>query len=190
MIPLFLLRHGPTQASRQGAPLGSLDLPVEPAGEALWPAVKAELLELGIEQVLCSDLLRARRHAQDLGLPCQVLPGLREQAFGAWDGRPWSDITGAEAFFQDPVGTAPPAGESFTHCADRALAAFQAGFGERPTLVLAHAGPLRAILARHLGMPLERALDLSWQPFGLTRLEWHGPERAVLAWHNRPLGRS
>ena len=28
-------------------------------------------------------------HAQDLGLPCEVLPELREQAFGEWDGQPY-----------------------------------------------------------------------------------------------------
>ena len=103
MTPLFLLRHGPTAASAAGAPLGRLDLPVSPEGEALWPAVKARLLDLGCQRVLCSDLCRARDHALDLGLP------------------------------------------------------------------------------------LERALDLAWQPFGLTKLELYAPNRALLRYHNRAL---
>ena len=34
---------------------------------------------------------------------------------------------------------------------------------------------------------LERALDLAWQPYGLTKLEVYAPNRAVLRFHNRAL---
>lgn len=187
--PLFLLRHGPTDASLRGAPLGRLDLPVTVEGHAAWPRVKAELLGLGIQRVLTSDLQRAKAHAIDLGLPTLVLSDLAEQAFGEWDGVPWSEIPGAESFFADPVKGTPPGGESFARCASRTLMALQSTLeGEAPTLVLAHGGPLRAILAHFLGMGLERALDLSWSTFGLSTLELYGPNRAVLKEHNRRLG--
>jgi broad specificity phosphatase PhoE len=186
MMPLYLLRHGPTEASAKGAPLGRLDLPVTPEGRALWSAVKEELLGLGIRRVLTSDLARARDHALDLGLPCLVLPGLAEQAFGAWDGLPWEENPGAEAFFQDPLRCAPPGGESFQQCAERALLTFRGALdGDQPTLVLAHGGPLRAILAHYIGLPPVRALDLAWQPFGLTRVDAYAPDRGVLRFHNR-----
>lgn len=188
MTPLFLLRHGPTAASQGGAPCGSLDLPVAAEGHAQWPQIKAELLNKGIERVLTSDLQRARLHAEDMGLPCLVLPGLREQAFGEWEGIPWSEIKGADYFFANTVQGTPPGGESFARCASRALMALQGALaGEHPTLVLAHGGSLRAILAHFLGLTLDRALDLSWQPFGLTRLDVYGPNRAVLRYHNRPI---
>lgn len=186
MRPLFLLRHGPTAAA--GAPLGRLDLPVTPEGQGLWPKVKEDLLGRGIERVLTSDLVRAKVHALDLGLPCLTLPGLAEQAFGAWDGVPWDANREAEAFFKDPVRTAPPGGESFLACAERVLLTLQAALeGDQPTLVLAHGGPLRAILAQYAGLPLPRALDLAWQPFGLTRIDVYAPERGVLRFHNLPL---
>jgi len=189
MTTLYLFRHGPTAASRAGAPLGRLNLPVDEAGQALWPKVKAELLGLGVQRVLTSHLARARDHARDLGLPLRVLPDLAEQAFGAWDGVPWVEIRGAEAFFKDPVGTAPPGeGESFARCADRAREAIQGTWEpDQVTLVLAHGGPLRAILAHFMGLPLARALDLAWQPFGLSKLEVYQPRRAILCYHNRPL---
>lgn len=188
MTPLFLQRHGPTAASQAGAPLGRVDLPVLPEGEALWPQVKHELLALGLQRVLTSDLQRARNHALDLGLPCLVLPDLGEQAFGEWEGVPWDQIQGAEAFFANPALATPPGGESFVRCASRALLAVQGALeGEQSTLILAHGGSLRAILAHFLGLPLERALDLAWQPYGLTKLEVYAPNRAVLRYHNRPL---
>ena len=187
MSTLLLLRHGPTGASREGAPLGRLDLPVDPQGRDRWPQVRAELLGLGPERVLCSPLARSREHALDLGLPCRILPGLAEQDFGAWDGRPWAELAGTEAFFADPLDCAPPGGESYRACAARALASLREALEDRPTLVLAHAGPLRALLADALGLPLERALDLAWDPFGLTRLERMPGGRCWLRYHNRPL---
>jgi broad specificity phosphatase PhoE len=165
-----------------------LDLPVNADGQSLWPRVKADLLSMGIQRVLTSDLQRARLHAMDLGLPCLVLPDLGEQSFGEWEGLPWSEIKGAESFFGNAVLGTPPGGESFARCASRALLTLQGSLeGEWPTLVLAHGGPLRAILAHFLGLPLERALDLAWQPFGLTRLDVYGPNRGILRFHNRNL---
>lgn len=185
MTPLYLLRRGPTEASRSGAPLGRLDLPVEPEARTQWPRVRAELQALGVERVLCSHLRRSREHAEDLGLPLLMLDGLAEQAFGEWEGLPWAEIKGAETFFANPVLVCPPGGETFARCASRALQALQGALqGEAPTLVLAHGGPLRAILAHFLGLPLERALDLAWQPWGLSRLEVHGANKAVLRFHN------
>ncbi len=191
MTPLFLLRHGPTEASQAGAPLGRLDLPVTPEGQTLWPRVKQELLDLGIQRVLTSDLTRARAHALDLGLPILILPDLGEQAFGEWEGIPWSEIQNVGTFFNEPVKSTPPGGESFAHCASRTLMALQGALdGEQSTLVLAHGGSLRAILAHFLGLPLERALDLAWQPFGLTALEVFGSNRGLLRFHNKTMGQS
>ena len=188
MSRLYLLRHGPTDAGLRGAPLGRMDLPVTEAGQALWPQVKEELLALGLQRVLTSDLLRARCHGQDMGLPCQVCPTLGEQAFGAWDGRPWATIQGAEAFFEDPVHVAPPGGESFAQCASRVLGGLSSELEDPlPTLILAHGGPLRALLSHLLGLPLERALDLAWQPFGLSRVDLYAGARGVLQFHNQGL---
>lgn len=183
------MRHGPTSASASGAPLGHLDLPVSEEGQGRWPRVKAELLSLGIQRVITSDLRRARDYAADLDLPLQVLRDLREQDFGSWDGILWAELQNTEAFFADPVHSAPPGGESFAQCAERSTKAILKIPGDESTLlVLAHGGPLRAILSRYLGVPLERAMDIAWQPFGLTRLDVYGPDKAVLQFHNRSLG--
>ncbi len=189
MTPLYLLRHGPTAASESGAPLGRLDLPASPAAEATWTTLRAELLALGFTRVLTSDLARAKRHALDLGLPCRIVPDLGEQSFGAWEGIPWGRIEDAESFFADPVHAAPPGGESFADCATRVLRAFREAYEpDEPTLVLAHAGPLRALLAFFLGLPLDRALDLAFLPFALSRLDVYDPARAVLRSHGLRLG--
>ncbi|GLH73469.1 hypothetical protein GETHLI_19710 [Geothrix limicola] len=189
----MLLRHGPTTASQGGAPLGRLDLPVSPEGEARWPEVKRHLQALNPERVLCSPLQRSRRHAEDLGFPLTVLEDLSEQAFGTWEGRPWDELCAAEptattAFFEAPFESPAPNGESFDAVTRRALRAFEGAWDPaRTTLVLAHAGPLRAILTHLLGEPRERALEVVWQPFGLTCLEVDEEGRAGLCWHNHVL---
>jgi broad specificity phosphatase PhoE len=149
------------------------------------------LLSLGLAQVVCSPLQRSRRHAKDLGLPVTVLEDLAEQAFGEWEGRPWADLQTEEAeavaaFFEDPVHACPPGGESYAACAARAVGCLPA-LPPGPTLVLAHGGPLRALLAHHLGLDLPRSLDLAWEPFGLTRLDRYAEGRARLVFHNQAL---
>lgn len=186
MSPLFLLRHGPL--AHGGAPIGWRD--DQPSEEALrrWPAVKAEVLRLGAVRVLSSDLARSRIPAADLGLPHDELRALREQSFGRWEGVPWSDNPEAAWIYADPMKAVPPGGEPFITCAGRAIAAAVAALDDRPTLILAHAGSLRAILAAWIGLPMERALDLAWDPYGLSCLDRYDIGRGVLRYHNRFAG--
>lgn len=188
MIALHLVRHGPTAAHGAGAPLGQRDDPVDDDARARWPAVRRALLALEPTLVVTSPLRRAREHAADLGLPLHVDPRLVEQGFGRWEGRPWSGNADAATFLADPVDAVPPGGESFRACARRACEAMRAllataAAGDR-LLVLAHAGPLRAILADRLGLDVAGALRLAWHPFGHSQLDCHDGT-AVLVHHNR-----
>ena len=186
MSPLYLLRHGPLSVS--GAPIGWRDDPPSVEAERRWPAVREHLRGLGLARVLSSDLARSRVPAADLGLPHDVLRALREQSFGAWEGVEWSDNPEAAVIYADPVTAAPPGGEAYKTCAARAIAAAIAALDDRPTLILAHAGSLRAILAAWLGLPIARALDLAWDPYGLSCLDRYDIGRGVLRFHNRVLG--
>ena len=183
---LLLLRHGPTNATTMGAPLGKLDLPVNSYGQTIWPQVRKELLELNIQQVITSNLCRARDHAIDLGIPYKVIAALNEQDFGAWDGLPWSSISGAQAFFTDPINNTPPNGESFRDCVNRvSLVIKTLSITNVSTLILAHSGSLRIILAYFLGIPIDRILDFSWQPYGLSKINiYDNQQRGILRYHN------
>lgn len=186
MSPLYLLRHGPLSVA--GAPVGWRDDQPSAEAERRWPAVKAAIAGLGVARVLSSDLARARIPAADLGLPHDELRALREQSFGRWEGLPWGDNPDAAMIYADPVKAVPPGGEAFANCAARAIAAVVAALDDRPTLILAHAGSLRAILAAWIGLPIPRALDLAWDPYGLSCLDRYDLARGVLRYHNRVLG--
>ncbi len=186
MSPLYLMRHGPLAAS--GAPIGWRD--DQPGDEAVrrWPAVKEHLQTLGLARVISSDLARTRLPAANLGLPHDELRALREQSFGQWEGLPWSDNPDAAFIYADPITAVPPGGESFKTCAARAIASAVVVLDDRSTLILAHAGSLRAILAAWIGLPIPRALDLAWDPYGLSCVDRYDVGRGVLRWHNRVPG--
>jgi alpha-ribazole phosphatase len=184
--PLFLLRHGPLALA--GAPIGWRDDQPSELAQQRWPTVRAAVLGLGVVRVLSSDLARSRIPAADLGLEHDELRALREQSFGRWEGVPWSENPEAAWIYADPVKAVPPGGEAFANCAARAIAATVAALDDRPTLILAHAGSLRAILAAWIGQPMGRALDLAWDPYGLSCLDRYDVGRGVLRYHNRFIG--
>lgn len=186
MSPLYLLRHGPLATS--GAPIGWRNDPPSPAADQRWAMVRAELLTLGLQRVLSSDLARTCIPAATLGLPHDQLRALREQNFGRWEGLAWAENTDAAWIYADPLQAVPPGGEAYVACAARAISAAVAALDERPTLILAHAGSLRAITAAWIGLPLARALDLAWDPYGLSCLDRYDVGAGVLRFHNRVLG--
>lgn len=88
--------------------------------------------------------LLAERFAARDGLAIREDPRLMEYDFGAWEGRLWADIprVESEAWTANLPHAAPPGGERFTDLVARvraALAEITPG-----TLVICHAGPIRA----------------------------------------------
>ena len=104
----------------------------------------------------------------------EMVPDLREQDFGDWDGRAYDEpeIRNAEAFWQDPGHTAPPHGESFFDMMQRVQAAIQQNREEGNFIVVAHAGVIRAAVALALDLPPDQALRLQIDPLSLTRTSW------------------
>ncbi|GAB3278342.1 histidine phosphatase family protein [Parahaliea aestuarii] len=152
---LLLLRHA-TCTAPAGACLGQRDVPLDSAGtlaaQALadhWPAPLPR-------RVYCSDLRRARQTLAPLLAkdPVDVCydARLRELSFGAWEGCHWDALhREQEAAFrhwgEHWLDSAPPGGESGNDLFHRVgdwhsewLAS-----GAPPALVVAHAGPLRAL---------------------------------------------
>lgn len=110
---------------------------------------------------------------------------LVELDFGAWEGSTWDavhrdDAAALAAWGEDWVSRSPPGGESFAELAARVASWCEEHLpGDVPadpprrhdTLVVAHAGSIRALLCRLLGRPLEEAMRFSIDPASLCRLE-------------------
>jgi len=148
---LHLLRHGPPR--RTGLLLGHSD---EPAADPGAAALIARVKGLEVEAVVASDLRRAADSARVIAdafeRPLALDPRWRELDFGAWDGLRPDDVPPDDLayFWRDPDGNPPPSGERWQDITSRVRQAL-CDIGS-PTLVVTHAGAMRAALAVLTGL--------------------------------------
>lgn len=172
---LYYIRHGLTDWNRDGRLQGQRDVPINAQGRAQSLACTTILRDLFARagrapqdlDYVSSPLLRATETMEivraALGLPrigYAVEPRLAEISFGAWEG-----LTYAEVLACDPDVVArregakwlfcPPQGESYRDVAAR-IDAWHATL-TRDTVVCAHGGTGRALVAVRGVAPLEEA---------------------------------
>lgn len=179
-MDIYLIRHGHSLGNGLGRMVGWSDHPLSDRGRAQAAAVAARLGGLGPMPVLCSDLLRARVTAEIIAAQWAIAvepdARWRETCCGELEDCPWSVFDERPelkaAYDADPLGARLPGGESMAEMAARAVAAFgQALTRPEPALaIVAHDGPIRAVLAHCLLLPAERFWTLTTSHGGLTQL--------------------
>lgn len=171
MATWILLRHGESVANAENWLAGHIDTPLTDLGRAQAVAAGRTLAGWPIKQVLSSDLSRARdtaRIALDTWSelrgqsppPLQQLVSLRERDCGTWAHRDRADLRaiGLMSCLTDWEAT-PPGGESLARLAARFLPALIEQASKHPadsSLVVAHGGVLRILLAAIDGTPREQ----------------------------------
>ncbi len=163
-----LLRHGETDAADRL--IGHTDAALTPAGLAAMEAAWARIATTPVDAIASSDLRRcagfARRQAAALDLPLTVDAGLRETAFGQWDGRQLNELEHEHPGWQTACAAGlftPPGGETLPAfrarveaAAERWLAGLEGGHG----VLVCHGGVIAALAARWLDMPFATARRL------------------------------
>ncbi|MDE3016525.1 MAG: histidine phosphatase family protein [Pseudomonadota bacterium] len=192
MMECFWIRHAPVQQT--GCYTGQSDvaaiIPARPAqlayplpADALWFA---------------SPLRRAVQTAQWLMRSCQVdaeqlqlAPELKEQHFGAWEGRYYDEVWKTAEHSHDwsrPETIRPHGGESFADVCMRVdgwlewLLAEQDG---RSVVIVAHAGSIRAGLRHTIGMTPAQALIFKIDYGSVTRIAYAPEKKACVNCVNR-----
>jgi broad specificity phosphatase PhoE len=179
-MDIYLIRHGHSLGNGLGRMVGWSDHPLSEQGRAQAAAAAARLNGLGPMPVLCSDLWRAKTTAEIIAAQWDITvepdPRWREICCGEMEDYPWSvfDEQPAlrDAFDADPLGARLPGGESAAEMAARVVVAFQQAL-ERPEpalAIVAHDGPIRAVLAHCLLLPPARYWTLTTTQGGLTHL--------------------
>ncbi len=175
---IYLIRHMRVEGA-EGICYGRTDMPVAP-GQDRRIAMLPALLPKGLWLVWTSPALRCRQLASTLAPFVRVESRVQELDFGSWEGRLWNEISRAEidVWAADPVGLAPPGGETYQSLQERASAAMddivRASTGRVP-IVCTHAGVIRALLARSRGFTLAQSLEVE-VPFGsIHSIEWREP---------------
>ena len=158
-----IMRHGEPQGGRRyrGA---SVD---DPLSEKGWQQMRDAVKNTHHwDHIVSSPLSRcqdfAKELADKLNLTCSVEEELKEIGFGVWEGRTSDDIQQNEAqaladFLRDPVQNRPQGAEPLNDFADRVWTVYQRLAQQHQgqhILIVAHAGVVRAITSKILGMAL------------------------------------
>jgi probable phosphoglycerate mutase len=166
MLSLHLVRHGQTDYSLQNKFCGSIDPPLNATGLKMAEALAARY---GVEKwsaIYASPRLRTRQTAAPTaarsGVEVQLDDGLREIAYGDWEGRAEDEVEATDgerfrAWAAHPARVSPPGGETATQIAERALAAVD-GIRARhdgKVLVVSHKATLRVLVCALLGLDVD-----------------------------------
>jgi probable phosphoglycerate mutase len=164
-IELWLVRHGETQASRDGTLAGWVDVPLTECGCEQARSVRPLLAGERFAGVWSSDLQRAVTTARLAWGDARTDARLREINFGALEGREWRTL--------DPVykrgliefnGFHPPDGETLDAVRAR-VSAFLGELSPGKHLLFTHGGVIRMI-TRQAGddefVPTATVVALDW----------------------------
>jgi broad specificity phosphatase PhoE len=168
MLTIHLVRHGDTPQAAEGVFCGDLDPSLTEHGRLQAERVARAASSLGIVALYCSPKLRAHQTADPVaratGLEPVLEDGLREIAYGRWEGLKESDVRVNEpaafaAWHADPSLASPPGGETAYDIAARALPVItrvrdrhQSGH----VMLVSHKATIRVIACALLGIPLRR----------------------------------
>lgn len=163
---LDLIRHGAPVGGKKFR--GSTD---DPLSEDGWRAMhRAVGAARPWDHIATSPLSRcaafaAHLHAQS-GIPLSVHDDLREITFGEWEGMTAAQINAAHGdalarYWDDSASYTPPGAEPVAAFTARVAAAAQhlaQTHRGRRVLVVAHAGTMRAMFAKLLGLPMNTTM--------------------------------
>ncbi len=188
MTGLWLVRHAKV-ANPEGLIYGSSDVAASmPAPEVIGAVARMlpdDAVWIASPLSRAADTMAALRAAAgsdhgDTLIEPGVEPGLAEQDFGDWEGKPSAEIWGAVAqeLRDDPASIVPPNGESFHQLCRRAGEALErlmhthAGSN---IIVVAHSGTIRAALAGALDLTPGAALRIAVDVLSVSRCD-HFPD--------------
>lgn len=169
VVKLVLVRHGETEGNVGRIVQGQLPGVLSERGRAQVAALGAHLKEEKFDAIYSSDLARVKDTlaaiTEHQETPVTWRVGLREKAFGVFEGKPAEEYF--EAFKQSGLSKgeySPPGGESFNDVLDRVRVEFLYTLERHPdgsVLWCTHGGIIRCALAMLHQDPIDKWLDLS-----------------------------
>lgn len=180
---IYLLRHGAVQFPKDCKRyIGWHDPPLNSIGFRQAVAWADYFSRLGLEEICCSDLIRCRVTAGIISarfsIEPRAYPEFREVSLGAWEGKSFENIQTLQPQEFKRRGEyladhRPPGGESFRDLQNRTWPLFEAVVHrlKKRTLIVTHAGVIRVLLCRLLGMPLESLFSIGQSYGALTIID-------------------
>jgi probable phosphoglycerate mutase len=187
---IYFLRHGETTASQTGCYCGTLDPDLTPAGYQMAEDFAAAYKSLPWVAVFSSPLRRAVATAKPLceaaGIRMQLKEGLKEIAFGQWEGKTPEAINcdfhdDYVRWLTDPGWNGPTGGQRGIDIARRSslvLEEIEKTYTTGNLLVVSHKATTRIMLCSLLGIDVGRFRDRLGMPvasISIVEMATHGP---------------
>ena len=190
---LLIIRHGETTWNREGRIQGHRDSPLTERGVAQARAAAARIARERPEALYSSDLGRARQTAEEVALatalPIRTDEGLRERAFGIFEGKTWDEIAAEHPVDPRHLTEHPaqpvPGGESFLQFRARVLGALgriarEAGAGT--IAVVTHGGVLGVLYREAMGLALDAPRSYTTLNAGLNHFRYEDDRWSLERW--------
>ena len=162
-MQLYLIRH-PTPQVATGICYRRTDLALAEDASAAAARIRPQLPPQA--PVFTSPLQRCRQLADALHPTPRHDPRLQEMNFGAWEMRPWNQIQreALDGWAADPLGYAPPEGESVGQLQERVRDFVRElkdeGVGR--AVLVTHAGILKVIVGHSRQLPAKEWMALKF----------------------------
>ncbi|WP_397452409.1 histidine phosphatase family protein [Pseudomonas sp. NA-150] len=180
---LTLICHARTQAQKLARfPLDEpIDMDWQAAGQSLAASFKSSV------QLLSAPETRAQQTAQLFGSQSEVIPALRDCAFGRWAGQRINDLQTQEpdalfAWLADS-DAAPHGGESVTQLCTRVGAWLDSLRDPGHFVAITHPFVIRAALLHALQCPPSAFNSIDIEPLSMTDLRFNGRWRLRMEQH-------
>ena len=196
-VRITAVRHGETAWNVDTRIQGQLDIALNDHGQWQAQRVGLALADSGIDHIYSSDLQRAHSTAKAIAAHAGIDPksielhaGLRERAFGSFEGQTYAEIETkwpeeSKRWRQRDPHWAPPGGETPLQTLERVaktLADIAAQHNGQHIVLVAHGGVLDMLyrLATQQAVDAPRTWDLGncainrllWTPESLTLVGW------------------
>lgn len=193
---LLVCRHGETDWNVALRIQGSTDIPLNATGLAQAARLGSALAGEGLAAVYASDLARAAQTAAAVGAACGLAvrldAGLRERAFGRFEGFTFHEIEArwpeeALRWRRREPGFAPGGGESLEAFSARAVGAVRAIAARHPgeaVAVVAHGGVLDCLYRAATRIALDAPRSWTLGNAAINRLLASEGGLALVGWND------
>ena len=185
-LRLYLIRHGETAENVKMRYLGLRDEPLNENG--MWQAqqLAKALSEIPLRLIITSPLRRTADTAikiqEGSGIELRRDARLQEGSFGAWEGLTRDEVLKLSredaamlALWETDSACAPPGGESIENLQKRTISLvneLMLEYSHSSIALVSHVGPIKALLAAVLGIPLQASRRLFLDPGTISVVEW------------------
>ena len=194
-LTIYFLRHGETTASMTGGYCGTLDPGLTPEGSQMAEDFADVYKSHPWAAVFSSPLRRAEATAHPLcqaaGIQMQLKEGLREIAYGQWEGKSPEEVSreyhdSYVRWLADPGWNAPTGGERGIDIARRSspvIEEIEQICSDGNVLVVSHKATIRIMLCSLMGIDVGRfrdRIDIPVASVSIVEMAVHGPMVRVL----------